>query len=225
MRDILPQQVVDAIRDRMIAGVTLAENHYNYSAADEDSLTGALGESLLAPRLLFHHGEDVFAWSTEYFKIRGRGKGAAEKTTGADGVFQITVRNVDGKVLRTKCLPFQSKKNWRGKNALLAQQSSLLVGQCGAGIAIDYTNHGYFAASAAEVVLANGSRTEISADGKLSRLALLLGIKFLECEIGRIGMHFDPALGRFVGGDRPDTPSHVIATSVQRLTERPVEGV
>ena len=97
MEDILPEPVIHSIRDHYYAGITAAELGYKNNAADEDSLTGALGQSLLTPGLVqvIVNGE-VFAWQAYHYKIRGRGKSAPEKDLGTDGIFQIEVFDVEG---------------------------------------------------------------------------------------------------------------------------------
>jgi hypothetical protein len=47
MRDILPDFVIDILRDRYLAGVSDALAIFGTSAADEDALTRALGQPLL----------------------------------------------------------------------------------------------------------------------------------------------------------------------------------
>jgi hypothetical protein len=214
MRDLIPQAVADSVRDRLIAGVVLAEQHFKYSAADEDSLTGALGQSLLAPNVVYVDERTSWLWSTEYFKVRGRGANAPEKSTGADGIFQITVSGSDGKTLRTKGLPFQSKKNWRGQDASLLKQTRELMRQCGGGIVIDYTSRGYFAANAQDVVDARGKRSTVAEKG-LRPLSVVLGTQFVDCSVGRVGLYYDADEERFVGADLPTAPKHVFQTLVQ----------
>jgi hypothetical protein len=72
------------------AGVKAAEMRFKYNAADEDSLTGALGERLTEPTpIVIQSGNEAFEWRTEAYKIRGRGRSAVEHELGADGIFQL----------------------------------------------------------------------------------------------------------------------------------------
>lgn len=46
MRELLPTIVLDSLRDRYLAGVADAEAFFDLHRADEDSVTGALGQSI-----------------------------------------------------------------------------------------------------------------------------------------------------------------------------------
>lgn len=101
-----------------------AEANFAASSADEDSLTGALGQALAMPtpwRFLGPEGD--YEVQVMYTKLRGRGHNAPEKLYGSDGIFQIEIASADGTVLRRKGLPFQSKTNWRGRNRSVASQA------------------------------------------------------------------------------------------------------
>jgi hypothetical protein len=57
MRDILPEDVLKAIRDRYLAGVADAEAKFRFNRGSEDSLTGALGSELSMPSpMIFRTG-------------------------------------------------------------------------------------------------------------------------------------------------------------------------
>lgn len=80
MRDILPDFVVDRIRERYLSAVADAENTFDMNSADEDSLTGALGQSIALPREhIFSTQEGRYIVDIGYTKLRGRGKDAPEK--------------------------------------------------------------------------------------------------------------------------------------------------
>jgi hypothetical protein len=209
--------VVDAIRDRFVAGVTLAEEDYEFSSGDEDSVTGALGQSVRQRPVAFQSGDgSPWIWSTSYYKLRGRGPGAPEKHTGADGIFQIHVQSESGQVIRMKGLPFQSKKNWRGTNKKLADQAEGLLSSCGDGIVIDFTKSGYYAAHVEAVAYARGSRPKVAQGSKLPSLAKTLS-DFVECTIGKRGLYYDPGSEQFVKLTAPPAVTHVIDTQVSRV--------
>src|SRR5690349_7745275 len=110
MRDLLPQQLMDVLRDRYIAGVATAEAHFVERSADEDSVTGALGQALaMSEPLIFSDQSSDFSIQISYRKVRGRGLNAPERLYGSDGIFQIAVTTEEGVVVRLKGLPFQSK--------------------------------------------------------------------------------------------------------------------
>ena len=107
---LLPDGLKAVIRDRYLAGVSDAQAKYPFSAADEDSLTGALGNSISMPHeMLFGDGQNQYSYQMSYRKIRGRGPRAPEKQLGADGIFRIEVTDERGR--QTKGLPFQAKKD------------------------------------------------------------------------------------------------------------------
>jgi hypothetical protein len=110
MRDILPEDVLQAIRDRYLAGVADAEAKFRFNRGSEDSLTGALGSELSMPGpMIFTTADREYEYQVYYQRVRGQGRGAPEKTYGADGIFQIEIRDRDGRIIRRKGLPFQAK--------------------------------------------------------------------------------------------------------------------
>lgn len=86
----------------------MAERKFHMHAADEDSLTGGLGESLATNGTFsITVGEKKYKFVTEYYKVRGRGKGAPESIFGTDGIIQIRITNSQGINCFNKGLPFQ----------------------------------------------------------------------------------------------------------------------
>jgi hypothetical protein len=84
MRDILPEDVLQAIRDRYIAGVADAEAKFRFNRGSEDSLTGALGSELSMPEpMIFRTGPEEYEYQVYYQRVRGQGPDAPESTYGA----------------------------------------------------------------------------------------------------------------------------------------------
>lgn len=217
MRDLLPEEVLHAIRDRYLAGVADAEAMFDQSSADEDALTGALGQAIAMPRMTqFITTQGNFVVEIGYRKLRGRGSGAPEKKFGSDGIFQIEVKDSSGSVLLRKGLPFQSKKGWRGTNSKLLSQAVHMQRETPGGIVVDFESTGYMACPAQTVVAANGNKAQVKASGHLRSLGQILGNDFLECTIGVKGLFYDAKKETFVM--RPAFP-HVITTSIQRVSE------
>lgn len=215
MRDILPQEAIRALRDRYITAVSDAEYTYDMHCADEDSLTGALGQSLAIPRnQVFTVGHKTYSISIGYTKLRGRGKNAPEKIFGSDGIFQIEVKDDQGVVIRSKGLPFQSKKNWTGTNKNLAKQAADMEQHTPGGIVMDFSQRGYKACPAQSVVRAEGNRRVLTEEGQMRGLGQILGDDFLNCTIGTIGLYFDPERELYV---RPDRGLHLLTTTVEIL--------
>lgn len=193
MRDILPPSLIDVLRDRYLAGVADAEASYDQHAADEDSITGALGQAIaMREPLIFSGPNGTYAVSVSYRKLRGRGPGAPEKRFGSDGIFQIQVTDEFGEVVRNKGLPFQAKTNWRGKNSALHEQAGVMEQATPGGLVIDYTANGYKACTAKAVVAAGGRRSNVERYGAMRPLGQVLSRDFLDCTIGTRGLFFDP---------------------------------
>jgi len=193
MEDILPQTVLNTIRDRYYSGVTAAENGYKYNRADEDAVTGALGQALLSePTLVTDRFGRSFTYSMYHTKIRGRGRGAPEKNIGADGIFQIEIHDENGKLLRRKGLLFQAKKEWNGADSLLGQQAETLLceGKNQKAVVIDYSPNGYRTCDVLSAAETGGNSNRID-DEKFANLSTTLGDEFLLCRVGIIDMHYD----------------------------------
>ncbi len=212
MRVILPQEIIRALRDRYITAVSDAEDTYDMHCADEDSLTGALGQSLAMPRnQVFRVGHRTYSIGIGYTKLRGRGKNAPEKTFGSDGIFQMEVRDELGVGLRSKGLPFQSKKNWTGTNRKLADQAANMERHTPGGIVVDFSRRGYMACPAQSVVRVEGERRVLTEKGQLRELGKVLGDDFLNCTIGTLGLYFDPEREVYVGQGQG---LHLVTTNV-----------
>lgn len=213
MRDILPDFVIDSLRDRYLAAVSDAESTFDMNYGDEDSLTGAFGQAIAMPRSqVFSTPEGMYTVDVGYTKLRGRGKNAPERLYGSDGIFQIKVFDSYGSVIRSKGLPFQSKKNWKGTNRKLSDQAKDMERFTPGGIVVDFNNSGYKACLAGDVVLAGGNRLQLTKEGRLQRLGQLLGNEFLNCEIGTLNLFYDPKqeLYKIDGGD-----FHIISTGIE----------
>lgn len=217
MRDILPDEVIQIIRDRYLAGIADAEAGFEFSEGDEDSLTGALGQSISTfEPVAFYINNRVFVWKIYYIKIRGRGPNAPEKNLGADGIFQIEVLDNKGQMLRRKGLPFQAKKRWNRSDKKLLNQTSRMLQATGDGIVVDYASCGYTACRAKDVVRAEGRKMELRREKRILSLGQMLGNKFLECSIGVIGLYYEKDIGFERISNLPI--NHIIGTSVQELT-------
>lgn len=120
----LPPLVIETLRDRYLAAVADAQAGFADARADEDALTGALGQELSRrPELFVTDGLDQYVMRVDWKKLRGRGHNAPERLYGPDGIFQLKVVDESGRVLVKKGLPFQAKTNWKGTNSRLAKQS------------------------------------------------------------------------------------------------------
>lgn len=212
MRDLLPEIVIDTLRDRYIAGVSDAVATFDMNAADEDALTGALGQAIATPRKLSFSTEKGPVYvEIGYTKLRGRGKNAPEKKYGSDGIFQISIADSQGKIIRSKGLPFQSKKEWLRSNKKLAEQAKQMETHTPGGIVIDFSRCGYKACSAKQVIKAEGKRKVIDNMQAMRPLGQVLGDEFLACHIGTMGLYFDRDTELFINQSRD---FHLLTTNV-----------
>lgn len=221
MLEFLPPLVVRTLQKHFYAGVKAAEVRFRYNEADEDSLTGALGERLNEPEpILIQTQNEAFEWRTEAYKIRGRGPGAPERTLGADGIFQLEVIDQRGHFLVRKGLLFQSKKAWTGRDRRLFSQTHDLLAQSSSAIVVDYSDTGYKAFTAQAVVAAEGVRKKIrSQDSK--PLAQVLGDDFVGCRRGDHGLYWDPDRERLiVSGQRRAgaPPKQYIGNTIRKVS-------
>lgn len=218
MRDILPAHLVDFLRDRYIAGVAMAEASYAESSADEDAITGALGQAIAMPTpTVFSGPQGIYEVKISYRKVRGRGRDAPERLYGSDGIFQITVTDEHGEVVRQKGLPFQSKKNWSGRNSALADQARDMQSSTGEGLIIDFTPNGYSACGSSLVAEVNGDRREVDRQRGTRPLGVTLGIDFLNCTVGRVGLFYDSEKERYMENDNLVPPRHALTTIVKAV--------
>jgi hypothetical protein len=189
LSSLLPVEFIKLIRDRIKAGVADAEAKFRLNEEDEDSITGALGQSIStdAP-LVLGTPSSAFSFEIESIKLRGRGLDAPEKKLGADAIFQIRILR-DGKIVFSKGLPFQAKKGGGFRNAVVKKQAKDLYASTETGIVVRYANRDYTAADVRDILPnADGSSKLI----KTQKLSTILGDTFLDCGVGRIGLLYTP---------------------------------
>jgi hypothetical protein len=217
MRDILPEGVLNAIRDRYLAGVADAEAKFRFSRGSEDSLTGALGSAIsMAAPVVVGTGSDAYQYQVYYQRVRGQGPHAPERSYGADGIFQIDVRNREGKVTRRKGLPFQAKVGRSSPKRLLSQAQSM-IHTAGQGLIVKYSSTGYKAISADVVVEHRGRMRSIRPAER--SLGQVLGNEFLDCTAGVQGLYYNPDTEEFETEIVGPSIEHVITTTVKGHAE------
>lgn len=216
MRDLLPPDVLTILSDRYVAGVANAEAGFDMHRADEDAVTGALGQSLATLHPLTVAGLGMeYSITISYRKIRGRGKGAPEKRYGADGLFQLSVHHRGGRLLRVKGLPFQSKTMWRGVNKSLYGQVQTMQEMLRSGVVVDFSPTGYKACTIQAAIAARGSRPTLDRFGLMRPLGQILGHDFLNCTVGSVGLHFDPNSEVFMRDIPEYKERHLITTEIK----------
>ena len=142
MRDVLPETIYAAIREHLIEGARRAREGWEDGSDDEDTLTGDFGAMLRTPWTspIVVSGE-IWSWRVRYKKFRGRGRGAFERRSGADGIFQIEVTRGDLKDF--KGLLFQAKKAGSPDGQLASQVERMEGLSAGSTAVIEYGPRGY----------------------------------------------------------------------------------
>lgn len=205
----LPKSIFEELQDRYKKGVSDAVSTFDMNEADEDCLTGALGQALAMPReQFFSYKGGNASVKVSHTKLRGRGKGAPEKLYGSDGIFQIEVLDHQGRLLMSKGLPFQSKKNWTHKLTELSKQAAKMELHTPGGIIIDFRATGYTACMADSILASGGSRNNFP----MQNLGELLATDFLNCKIGTKGLFFDTKKKAY---DNREKDFHIITTEIE----------
>ncbi len=165
-------------------GVAAAVEGYQHSRADEDSVTGALGQALLGRGAFQVPDGRVVTWNTSYTRF-GSSKDGAEPRYGADGIFEIQLTDDDGITTR-KSLLFQAKKEaYTYGDARLRRQARQIASVPGGGVVIDYQPGKFVAMDAGAVARNDERRAERD-------LAELLAEEFVACTRGSSAYSFDP---------------------------------
>jgi hypothetical protein len=222
MEGLLPEPVLDSLRDHYYAGVTAAELGYGHNSRNENSVTGALGQALFTPGVRFIEIDGhAYRWRAFHEVLSSQGPNTAEHEFGGDGVFQLEVVDREGHVLRRKALMFQAKKDWRGANKKLLKQAEDMVAYTPSAIVVDYRKAGFTGVAATDVIEAGGNRRNIPQE-RQKRLAEILGDEFVRCRRGQVGVFWNPetqALEFETGTPVPRrvTVDHVMTTTVQQI--------
>jgi hypothetical protein len=92
-----------------------------------------------------------------------------------------------------------------------------MVDTAGQGLIVEYTQSGYKALPAADVIEHRGRRRALrSAEQSLGQI---LGNEFLECRAGVEGLYYNPETEEFETEIPARPPEHVITTTVKKRTE------
>lgn len=179
LSDYISSGVLSKIKKQFSEAVSSAVDSYEDLRADEDSVTGALSQSIKS-KVNGENGNTT--WKTRVRKVRGRGKNAPEKSTGIDSVLEIEVfkqnKEFEECVFR-KFLPIQAKNGESSNRKKLKEQADNIESH-GGGIIVTYGPDKFFACSARSVSEADG---KIS-DGALRPLDHVISDDFLGCKIG-----------------------------------------
>jgi hypothetical protein len=210
----LPSAVTNILAKQFQDVSRLAPRHFWSGHNDEDTLTGSFGATLA--NVVQGNALD-YTWSTSAKKLRGRGKGAAEKGLGADMAVEIEVDHHGVRTLKT--LLVQAKKEWIGTDRKLKAQAECLAKLPGGGLVLDYRHTGYRAVSAHTAAAAGGNSLQVPENG-FRDIGDVLGGEFLACTAGSTSLYYSITLDRLyiVEGDvlrqEPCMIGHVSRTTV-----------
>jgi hypothetical protein len=212
IRNLLPERVFDRIASQFRDAVEVAEENFEYDELSEDSLTGALSQSIRTS-VRQRRSIDGIRWMTRAYSVGGS---TVERDYGLDFLYSLTIQNSSGDEILTKTIGFQAKKNWTGaENRLSYQAESIIKTLPQAGLLVNFRPGGYVAVRAED--LSKDLRfTSIHENRKFS-LSDALSKHFLECSIGTTSIYYVPSRKRLVYfGTNQDVMSTRIAAK-QRL--------
>lgn len=193
MKDTMPPQVYDAIQRHLLLRGNQAHRAWESASEDEDSLTGDFGRTMATPwvdRAVNVNGETWY-WRVGYKKFRGRGPGAFESHSGADGIFQIEVSRADGGSVHHKGILFQAKTQKLGFGSQLISQVTTMEEIAPKGSAVfEFGPEGYRAIRGGEYLEELGNHRRLPRD-VVQPIGGFLADEFLPCEAGVRGMYYD----------------------------------
>lgn len=199
MQDVIPVGVFEAIQEHLRERTAHAELGWEAGADEEDTLTGDFCGSLRTRGWIESTEDRVhWQWRVTYKKFRGRGHGASEKETGADGVFQVEVRPGDTSVIVPKGVLFQAKKyRGSGRSDLIDQVEEMERTAPGGSAVFEFGPNGYRGASGRDILETRElSPTKIPHPEE--RLGSYLADRFMPCEAGLRGMYYDAVRGNLI---------------------------
>ncbi|MDJ1466196.1 hypothetical protein [Xanthocytophaga flava] len=174
----IPIYIIDQLRSHIINQCPIAEAGWEFANQDEDTLTGDFFGRMRTNWEEYNN----YTWRFYYNKIRGRGKGALEKTIGADGI--ITLHYIDQitKLEYYKSLVFQAKKENNSIDPSQWQKMNKFFPN--GNIIISYGADGY--------------NSYLESLNKKIKLCDIIADNFLNCYIGIEGLYYDHKENKFV---------------------------
>ncbi|MFO0923522.1 MAG: hypothetical protein U0905_13655 [Pirellulales bacterium] len=185
LSDFIAAQDLQELGGKLRDAVNNAARFYDAHSEDEDALTGAFAQEIIRELqgVKLPSGDEV---SVRHRKYRGRGQNADEIRLGADGFFEVEVKE-GNTVKTTKSLPYQAKNDWKKTDKDLVKQCKKMHDSFGEGasIVVNYTKNGYEGYKTEDVIESGGKESE---SGSTS-LGDMLGSQFLNCKIGKEGLN------------------------------------
>lgn len=202
MRELLPAPVLRQIRDHLVTNADKAAKRAWVSASnDEDAITGDFCGQLRHDWSTVSTKGREWRWRVDYRKLRGRGPRPPENLVGADGIFLIEVEGENQEIV-SKGLLFQAKKGHlsRAGTAELREQVGRMESIVPGGSAVFEYTEGGFAAFQSNTLL------DVETPGYRVRESIgsFLGVRFLECEVGKRGVYYDAHRQRLIVAEGSD---------------------
>jgi len=213
MNDILPPPVYGAIERYLEERAQHATEGWAAGSDEEDTLTGDLGATLRTQgHFQIAANGDTWLWQVTYKKFRGRGRGAFEKRSGADGIVQVEVTR--GSEVHFKGLLFQAKKLGLLNGELESQVKRMEKMAPNGSAVFEYRPDSYRAISGHDYL--ENSSDQASKAPKLRTLGEFLARDFLSCKYGLRSMHYDASRGLL---NLPDGTAHRVSLGHRILIE------
>jgi hypothetical protein len=197
MDEILPAEVLGELQRSYLEAIRRAELSYAHQVPDTDILTGAMAAEFE------RSGVDVDAGDGRLYQLTFDYRSAAEDR-GAPGIFYVEVADLSGKIVFRKSLLFHATVQWKGRDQELVDRARGVDGNFRRAVVIDYSSRGYYAASIAHVLAANGDRRRMR--HRMRKLDEVLGIDFVHCRMGLAGVDCSDLRLR-----------HVLSTRIRRV--------
>jgi|HubBroStandDraft_6_1064221.scaffolds.fasta_scaffold01137_5 hypothetical protein len=196
MRGIIPPRVFDSVQQHLRSAGESSVSGWEDNKEEEDSLTGDLGHHICTRRhILVNVDGQVWRWRVSYKKFRGRGRGAYESKSGADGIIQVEAALRDETFF--KGVLFQAKKGGEFRTTELTKQVEAIEKIAPGGSAIIlYRPTSYVAVKGTEFLHPGEGLV-----GPVIKRMRPLGSffdEFLECKNGLRGMYYEAVRERLV---------------------------
>lgn len=174
----IPDYISRELSKHILSQCPSAQAGWEFANQDEDTLTGDFFGRMRTER----QTNNDYVWRFHYNKVRGRGKGAMEKTIGADGIITLHYRNSKTKIDYYKSLVFQAKKE---NNQIDVDQWKKMKRFFPNGNMI--VSYG-----------ANGYNSFVGSINNKTNLCSIIATNFMNCEIGIEGLYYDHSANLFV---------------------------
>jgi hypothetical protein len=197
----IPNYISEQLRQHILDQCPSAEAGWEFANQDEDTLTGDF-----FGRMRTEYQENgAYKWRFQYNKVRGRGKGALEKTIGADGIITLHFRDQITGNDYYKSIVFQAKKeNNRIDNVQWDKMKSFFPN---GNMIVSYG--------------ANGYSSFIDTVSNKESLCHVLSTNFLNCTIGIEGLHYDSLNNKFIRPSNFPMPGRVKHELMIEVFENP----